>query len=58
VPYRPYPPNDPRQGPINAPYTQLLTIRFVERSVEIGGDCVSRIPWQLQASATFSARRE
>ena len=29
VPYRPYPPNDSRQGPIDAPYTQLLTIRFV-----------------------------
>jgi hypothetical protein len=29
VPYRPYPPGDLRTGHVDAPYTQLLTIRFV-----------------------------
>lgn len=29
TPYRPYPPGDSRLGPANAPYTQLLAIRFV-----------------------------
>ena len=29
VPYRRYPPGDARLGPVNASYTQLLTIRFV-----------------------------
>ena len=56
VPYRPYPPNDPRQGPINAPYTQLLTIRFVRADRgEISGTIASY--WDpdrsCQASATF-----
>ena len=55
-PYRPYPPNDPRQGPINAPYTQLLTIRFVRADRgEISGTIASY--WDpdrsCQASATF-----
>jgi hypothetical protein len=27
-PFRPYPPGDSRLGPTNAPYTQLLSIRF------------------------------
>ena len=34
VPYRPYPPGDSRLGPTNAPYTQLLTIRFVRAEHE------------------------
>jgi hypothetical protein len=56
VPYRPYPPNDPRQGPINAPYTQLLTIRFVRTdSGQISGTIASY--WDpdrsCQAAATF-----
>lgn len=56
VPYRPYPPNDPRQGPTNAPYTQLLTIRFVRADRgEISGTIASY--WDpdrnCQASATF-----
>ncbi len=29
TPYRPYPPGDPRLAPIEAQYTQLLTIKFV-----------------------------
>ena len=29
VPYRPYAPGDPRSGPIDAAYRQLLTIKFV-----------------------------
>jgi hypothetical protein len=29
VPYRLFPPGDPRLGPTGAPHTQLLTIRFV-----------------------------
>lgn len=56
VPYRPYPPNDPRQGPTNAPYTQLLTIRFVRADRgKISGTIASY--WDpdrnCQASATF-----
>ncbi len=56
VPYRPHPPNDPRQGPIDAPYTQLLTIRFVRADQgQISGTIASY--WDpdrdCQASATF-----
>jgi len=56
VPYRRYPPNDPRQGPINASYTQLLTIRFIRADRgEISGTIASY--WDpdrsCQASATF-----
>jgi hypothetical protein len=29
IPYRPYPPGDPRLARIEAAYTQLLTITFV-----------------------------
>ena len=56
IPYRPYPPGDPRLGPVDAPYTQLLTIRFVraERG-QISGTIASS--WdpdrQCQATATF-----
>jgi hypothetical protein len=56
VPYRPYPPGDPRLGPIDAPYTQLLTIRFVRAEAgQISGTIASY--WdpdrQCQATATF-----
>ena len=56
IPYRPYPPGDPRLAPIEAAYTQLLTISFVraERG-QISGTIASY--WDpdrsCQASATF-----
>lgn len=56
VPYRPYPPGDPRLGPTDAPYTQLLTIRFVR--VEHGLISGTMAPYwdpdrSCQASAIF-----
>jgi len=56
VPYRPYPPGDPRLGPTDAPYTQLLTIKFVRAEQgRISGTIASY--WDpdrsCQASATF-----
>lgn len=56
VPYRPYPPGDPRLAPIEAPYTQLLTIKFVRAAQgQISGTIASY--WDpdrsCQASATF-----
>lgn len=56
VPYRPYPPGDPRLAPIDAPYTQLLTIKFVRADQgRISGTIASY--WDpdrsCQASATF-----
>jgi hypothetical protein len=56
VPYRPYPPGDPRLEPIDAAYAQLLTIRFVRAEQgEISGTIASY--WDpdrnCQASATF-----
>ncbi|HEU4935585.1 MAG TPA: hypothetical protein VFT39_03960 [Vicinamibacterales bacterium] len=56
IPYRPYPPGDPRQGPIDASYTQLLTIRFVRAEQgRISGTIASY--WdpdrRCQATATF-----
>ena len=56
IPYRPYPPGDPRLGPVDAPYTQLLTIRFVRADRgQISGTIASY--WdpdrQCQATATF-----
>lgn len=56
VPYRPYAPGDPRSGPIEAAYTQLLTIKFVRAEQgQIRGTIASY--WDpdrsCQASATF-----
>ena len=56
TPYRPYPPGDPRLGPVDAPYTQLLAIRFVRADRgQISGTIASY--WdpdrQCQATATF-----
>ena len=56
VPYRAYPPGDPRLAPIEAPYTQLLTIKFVRAAQgQISGTIASY--WDpdrsCQASATF-----
>jgi len=56
VPYRPYPPGDPRLAPIDAAYTQLLTIQFVRAEQgQISGTIASY--WDpdrdCQASATF-----
>jgi hypothetical protein len=56
VPYRPYPPGDPHSGPIDAAYTQLLTIKFVRAEQgRINGTIASY--WDpdrnCQASATF-----
>ena len=56
APYRPYPPGDPRLSPIDAPYTQRLTIRFVRADQgQISGTIASY--WDpdraCQASATF-----
>ena len=56
IPYRPYPPSDPRFGPINEPYTEMLTIRFVRAEEgRISGTIASY--WdpdrRCQASATF-----
>lgn len=56
TPYRPYPPGDPRLGPANAPYTQLLTIRFVRaENGKVSGTMASY--WdpdrQCQATAVF-----
>jgi hypothetical protein len=56
IPYRPYPPGDPRFGPIDAPHTQMLTIRFVRAEEgRINGTIASY--WdpdrRCQASATF-----
>jgi hypothetical protein len=59
TPFRPYPPGDPRLGPTNAPYTQVLTIRFVRaENNELSGTIASY--WDpersCQASATFLGR--
>ena len=56
IPYRPYPPGDPRSGPIDAAYTQLLTIKFVRADQgRISGTIASY--WDpdrdCQAAATF-----
>ncbi len=56
VPYRPYPPGDPRLGRIDMAYTQLLTIKFVRAEQgQISGTIASY--WDpdrsCQASATF-----
>jgi hypothetical protein len=56
VPYRPYPPGDSRLGPANAPYTQLLTIRFVR--AEHGRISGTMAPYwdperECQATAVF-----
>lgn len=56
TPYRPYPPGDPRLTPIDAPYTQRLTIKFVRADEsQISGTIASY--WDpdrmCQASATF-----
>ena len=56
IPYRPYPPGDPRLGPVDVPYTQLLTIRFVRADRgQISGTVASY--WdpdrQCQATAMF-----
>lgn len=56
VPYRPYPPGDPRLGPTDVPHTQLLTIRFVRAEHgQISGSIASY--WdpdrQCQATARF-----
>ena len=56
VPYRPYPPGDPRLGPTNIPYTELLTIRFVR--AEHGLISGTMAPYwdpdrSCEASATF-----
>jgi hypothetical protein len=56
VPYRPYPPGDPRLAPIDAAYTELLTIKFIRAEKEqISGTIASY--WDpdrnCQASATF-----
>jgi hypothetical protein len=56
APYRPYPPGDPRLSPIDAPYTQRLTIKFVRANQgQISGTIASY--WDpdrtCQASATF-----
>ena len=56
TPYRPYPPGDPRLGPVNQPYTELLTIRFVRADHgQISGTIASY--WdpdrQCQATARF-----
>ena len=56
APYRAHPPGDPRLGPTNAPYTQLLTIKFVRAAQgQIRGTIASY--WDpdrsCQASATF-----
>ena len=56
VPYRPFPPGDARLGPTNAPYSQLLTIRFVRAEQgQISGTMASY--WDpdrsCQATATF-----
>jgi len=56
VPYRPYPPGDPRLTPIDAAYTQVLTIKFVRAAQgQISGTIASY--WDpdrsCQASATF-----
>jgi hypothetical protein len=56
VPYRPHPPGDPHSGPIDAAYTQLLTIKFVRAEHgRISGTIASY--WDpdrnCQASATF-----
>jgi hypothetical protein len=61
IPYRPYPPGDPRLGPVNGPYTQLLTIRFVRADRgQISGTIGSY--WdpdrQCQATATFLGTAE
>jgi len=56
IPYRPYPPGDPRLAPAEAAYTQLLTITFVRaEGGQISGTTASY--WDpdrsCQASATF-----
>jgi len=56
VPYRPYPPGDPRLAPIDAAKTQLLTIKFVRAEQgRVSGTIASY--WDpdrsCQASATF-----
>jgi hypothetical protein len=56
VPYRPYPPGDPRLTPIDSAHTQLLTIKFVRADQgQISGTIASY--WDpdrsCQASATF-----
>jgi hypothetical protein len=61
VPYRPYPPGDPRLSPIDTPYTQLLTIKFVRADQgQISGRIASY--WDPDrsclASATFLGAAE
>jgi hypothetical protein len=61
VPYRLTPPGDPRLTPIEAPYTQLLTIKFVRAEQgQISGTIASY--WDpdrsCQASATFLGSAE
>jgi hypothetical protein len=56
VPYRPYPPGDPRLARIDAAYTQVLTIKFVRAEQgQITGTIASY--WDpdrdCQATATF-----
>jgi hypothetical protein len=55
-PFRPYPPGDSRLGPTNAPYTQLLSIRFVR--AEAGHISGTMAPYwdperKCQATAVF-----
>jgi hypothetical protein len=56
LPYRPYPPGDPRLAPVDALYTQLLTIKFVRAEQgRVSGTIASY--WDpdrsCQASAAF-----
>jgi len=56
IPYRAYPPGDPRLAPVETAYTQLLTITFVRaEGGQISGTIASY--WDpdrsCQASATF-----
>lgn len=61
TPYRPYPPGDPRLAPVEAQYTQLLTIKFVRAENGLISGTIGSY-WDpdrsCQATATFLGAAE